>query len=233
MMCERYWREGIVLVERGLEDPHRHGCVDCRRAHVARQELVDWLPLVGEGETGDPNWQASVWERIDAELASGEVAGEKRARGSRRWRWQLAGALAAACAVALWVGVDRKGSMDTSPQIEIDAHGKVMRSRAADVGGTMDAHVDETLRVRAKKTSEVWIYRAGSLVLRCSLREVTAGCGQDSDRLIAEQVLSIRGEYEVLVIDVPVTPLRRRLDEDKAALQHAGIQPITRRILAH
>ena len=28
MTCERYWRDGVVLVERGLDDPHRDGCGD-------------------------------------------------------------------------------------------------------------------------------------------------------------------------------------------------------------
>jgi len=210
MSCERYWREGIVLVERGLDDPHRDGCEDCTRAHASRQELIEALPLIGAGHTGDPHWQAKVWQRIDGE----------RARAPWRWRWQLAGALAVACVVALWIGlgrvrpgVDRPG--DARPRIEIIAQGEPMRSTSA--------HVDDRLRVTVAETSDVWIYRAGRLALQCPARQVSDRCVRDDHGMIVEMLLSIPGTYQVIVTAAPVArPPRGGLDEDRAALETAG-----------
>ena len=90
MSCERYWREGIVLVERGEPDSHRDGCADCRRQHMARQQLVRAIPLVGAMPDEDSNWQARVWRQIAREA----IASAGRA-GIRGWWWSL-GAFAAA-----------------------------------------------------------------------------------------------------------------------------------------
>ena len=213
MTCDRYWRDGIVLVERGLEDPHRHGCTDCRYAHAARQELIDCLPLVGAGRTGDPGWQAKVWQRIDGE----------QDRVPRRWRWQIGGALAAACVVALWFAVGRERS--ERPDVTVIAQGEVKRAN--------DAHVDDRLRVRVGKTSAVWIYCAGRLISHCWPGDASEACTPDSQGMVAEIPLSVRGNYDVLVIDVPVAPPVGKLDTDLAALKRAGVDPFMTRIPVH
>jgi hypothetical protein len=212
MSCERYWREGIVLVERGLDDPHRDGCEDCRRAHASRQELIEALPLIGAGETGDPHWQVKVWQRIDGE----------RARAPWRWRWQLADALTVVCVAALWIGLcrgrpdDVRPQDDVRPRIEIIAEGGPMRSSAA--------HVDDRLKVTVAETSDVWIYRGGRLALHCPARQALDGCAPDAHGMIVEMLLSIPGTYQVIVTATPVaSPPRGRLDEDRAALETAGV----------
>jgi len=210
MTCERYWREGIVLVERGLPDPHRDGCADCTRAHASRQELIEALPLIGAGDTGDPYWQAKVWQRIDGE----------RARAPRRWHWQLAGALTVACVVALWIGLGRVRSGDVRPRIEIIPKGTPMRSD--------DAHVDDRLRVTVGETSDVWIYRAGRLVLQCPARQgsgqVSDQCAPDAHGMVVEMILSVPGPYQVIVTAAPVAWRPGGvLDEDRAALETAGV----------
>ena len=215
MTCDRYWRDGIVLVERGLDDPHRHGCMDCRQAHAARQELIDGLPLIGAGRTGDPGWQAKVWQRIDGE----------QDRMPRRWRWQIGGALAAACVVALWFAVGRERSASERPHVEFIAEGDVKRAN--------DPHVDDRLRVLAGKTSAVWVYRAGQIILQCWPGDVSAACTPDSKGMVAETVLSVRGNYDVLVIDVPVARPVGKLDSDKATLTRAGVEPFNRSFLVH
>jgi hypothetical protein len=213
MTCERYWREGIVLVERGLDDPHRVGCADCTRAHASRQELVEALPLIGAGHTGDPRWQAKVWRRID----------EERAHARWRWRWPLAGALAVACVAALWIGLGRG---DPGPRIDIIAQGEPMRSRSA--------HVDDRLRVTVGETYDVWIYRAGEIVLRCHARQVSNGCAPSSDGMVAELVLDIPGEYQVITVKAPPRALLlRELDEDRAALESADIVYYEDSVLVH
>lgn len=64
MTCTRYWRDGIVLVERDQPDPHREACEDCRREHAARYELVRALPMIGGAPRCDTDWQARVWQQI-------------------------------------------------------------------------------------------------------------------------------------------------------------------------
>lgn len=205
-MCERYWREGIVLVERGLDDPHRDGCADCTRAHASRQELIEALPLIGASYTGDPHWQAKVWRRIDGE----------RAHAPWRWRWQLAGALAVVCVVALWIGLGRTRPGGVRPQFEIVEGAVSMRSRSAAVG--------DHLRVTVGEGSDVWIYRADRLVLQCRARQVSESCAPDPDGMVVELVLSIPGPYRAIAVKAPPVALPRGgLDEDRAALESAGI----------
>lgn len=219
MSCERYWREGIVLVERGLDDPHREGCEDCMRAHASRQELIEALPLIGAGTTGDPHWQAKVWQRIDRE----------RGRAPWRWRWQLAGALAVVCVVALWIGVGRVRPGDerariqerqrvaTLAQVDIISGGVPMRS------GTGDAHVDDRLKVTVAETSDVWIYRDGRLALACPARQVSDSCAPNAHGMVVEMLLSRPGTYKVIVTATPVALPRGVLDADRAVLETAGI----------
>jgi hypothetical protein len=74
--CDRYWRAGVLLAERGEPDPHRDHCAACREAHAARDELVAALSLVAATANGEPGWQARVWSRIE------QLAGERRPAAS-------------------------------------------------------------------------------------------------------------------------------------------------------
>jgi len=208
MTCERYWREGILLVERGVGDPHRDGCADCTRAHASRRELVEALPLIGGSYTGDPRWQANVWRRIDAEGA----------REPWRWRWPLDGVLIVACVFALWIGLGRHRHADVPPQFAIDRLDVAMRS----ISGDADAHVDDLLRVTLGATTEVWIYRDGDLELRCHAGQVSDGCEPSPDGKSLEVVLSTTGVYHALAIDAPAASPGGRLDDDRTALASAG-----------
>lgn len=205
MTCERYWREGIVLVERGLDDPHRDGCEDCARAHASRQELIDALPLIGADVTGDPHWQAKVWQVIDG----------KPARAPGRWRWQLAGALAAASAIALWIGLDLR-PRDVRPSVEIVDTGPPRRSKTA--------HIGDHLRVAVGETSDVWIYRDDHLVLQCRAHEASDRCALDSHGMMIDMALSTPGEYRVIITMAPFALAPSgKLDDDLAALESAGM----------
>jgi len=213
MSCERYWREGIVLVERGLDDPHRDGCEDCRRAHASRQELIEALPLIGAGKTGDANWQAKVWQRIDG----------ARGHAPWRWRWQLAGALAVACVFALWLGLGRVPSGEVSPRGELMSEIQIIPAGASMRSVGSDAHVDDRMRFTVSETSDVWIYRDDIPVVRCRARQVSEGCTPDAHGMIVDVPLPRLGKYTVIVTAAPVPwPPRAGLDADRGALVRAG-----------
>jgi hypothetical protein len=209
MTCERYWREGIVLVERGDADPHRDSCPDCTRAHAARQELIDSLPLVGGGYTGDPRWQAGVWRRIQAEQAP----------APRAWPWKLTSGLSVAAAVVMVaLGLFHGGGAEPRPSFEFISGPVAMRSRA-------DHHVDDRLRVAVGGASEVRIYRGDKLVLRCGPRESKPGCTPDDRGMIVERTLDVPGGYEVLVFEATAALPAVGYDTDYGALDKAGIHP--------
>jgi hypothetical protein len=224
MSCERYWREGIVLVERGLDDPHRDGCEDCTRAHASRQELIEALPLIGAGETGDPHWQAKVWQRIDG----------ARARTPWRWRWQLAGAITVACVVALWIGLGRVRPGEVRPPIAERSRVEIFAKLDITSGGVPmrsdDAHVDDRLRVTVAATSDVWIYHQGRLALACRARQVSVECAPDAHGMTVEKVLSKPGTYRVIVTATPVALPRGVLDADLGVLEAASIGYLDRTV---
>lgn len=211
MTCDRYWREGIVLVERGLDDPHRVDCADCTRAHASRQELIEALPLIGAGHAGNPRWQAEVWRRVNGE----------RSPLLARWRW-LASALAIACAVMLWLGRGGMRVAEQRPVFETFEGGVAMRTSSVVAG----AH----LRVRVDATSEVWLYRAGHLELQCRARQGSGPCARDPDGMTVDVVLSITGRYTAFAVEAPVAPPPKVLDDARAALESAGARYVERPI---
>src|ERR1044071_9301099 len=157
MICERYWQQGILEVERGVQDPHRDTCHDCRRAHAARGELIEAMPHVGATRSGDPNWQVRVWRRIAHE----------ETRRARRSYW-LGGGLAAACALAVvWLlAVHRDpgsppwqvaAAFSDRPSIEIVSGTLAQRSTSARVGARA--------RISVRHAREVTVSRADRLVL--------------------------------------------------------------------
>jgi len=210
MTCDRYWREGIVLVERGADDPHRHSCADCTAAHAARQELVDSLPLVGGGYTGDPRWQAGVWRRIQAE----------RPPARALWRWKLASGLATACMVLLAFGLFRGGG----PGDEARPSFAYLSGPAAMRAGS-GHHVDDRLRIAVGDTAEVRIYHGDHLLLRCGPRESKPGCTPDDRGMIVELPLAVPGPYAALVFDASAALPAVGYDHDRAALDAAGVHP--------
>ena len=177
MTCERYWREGILLDERGERDPHRDTCEDCQRAHCERDLLIQVLPVVGTASAGDPDWQSGVWQRIARQETS----------RARRSYW-LGGALAAAgllVAIGLYltrqepqspgqVAVEVHGT-GARPRIEIVSSSTPLRARPS-TGTASSARVGDRVRISVPPGCEVRIYRADRLVLRCPAWHSSPGC---------------------------------------------------------
>lgn len=216
MTCERYWREGILLDERGEHDPHRETCDDCRRAHRERDLLIRALPEIGATSSGDPDWQNHVWRRIARQETS----------RARRSYW-LGGALAAAgvlAAIALylardthpdWTAEEAERSGDPRrPRIEIVSSRDAIRSRSARVG--------DRVRISVRPGCEVRIYRAGHLVLRCPAWQTSPGCTQGVVALVAEAPLTTAGEYQLVTITSAIVDPAGALDRDLAAVVDAG-----------
>ena len=214
--CERYWREGILLDERGERDPHRETCDDCRRAHRERELLIRALPEVGAASLGDPDWQSHVWQRIAREETS----------RARRSYW-LGGALAAAgvlAAIALylardtpagWIAGDAERPADPRrPRIEIVSSRDAIRGRSARVG--------DRVRISVRPGCEVRVYRADHLVLRCPAWQTSPGCMPGATGLVAEAPLTTAGEYQLVTITSATVDPAGALDRDLAAVVDAG-----------
>jgi RNA polymerase sigma-70 factor, ECF subfamily len=204
MSCERFWREGAVLAERGEPDPHRAGCEDCRHAHLGYLELVRALPLVDRGATGNAQWKLRVWH---------ELARESRARRTRRVG--AAVIAAAAAGFALWL-VTRDGDGGSSvvdgerrPRMEI-ATRETMRSTSA--------HLGDRLRIFANRGEEVRFYQAGRLIHRCPVGVATIGCIPDDHGMLAETVLTAIDRYQVIVVRGTAPAWSDTIDDDRAAL---------------
>jgi hypothetical protein len=198
-----------LLVEQGQPDPHRDTCLDCRREHEARQEMVRAFSLVGTNEPGDPSWQRHVWRRISL---------EERSRAPwYRWLW-AGGGLAAACVMVLvLLPVVRRGQPDKlRPHVETIPSEIKRRATSASVG--------DRLRVSVLPSQEVRIYRDENLVRRCSEKVVKPpGCVRDEAGLVAELELDRQGKYQILIVlEGGAEKLDGTFDRDVAALTAAG-----------
>jgi hypothetical protein len=221
MTCDRYWREGILLDERGERDPHRETCDDCRRAHRERDLLVRVLPDVGATSAGDPEWQSQVWRSIARQETS-------RARRSY-WLGGLVAAAGVLAAIGLYltrqpqpqaqaVAAVSPGEplrvASARPQIEIVSSQSAVRSSSARVG--------DRVRISVRPGCEVRIYRAERLVLRCPAWQTSPGCTPDAEGLVADAPLTTAGDYQLVTITSVIVDPAGALDRDLAAVVDAG-----------
>jgi len=205
MTCEHYWRDGILLVERGEPDLHRATCVVCRCEHEVREALIRALPLVGGTTAGDPSWEARVWSRI-ARL---------EAPRAHRW-WRFGGGFATACAIVLmwWTLGRRDPPEDTRPHIEVVPGEVAMRSTSPRMG--------DRVRITVKPTDEARVYRADALVLRCPVGAAGRGCVSDAHGMVAEVLLATTGDYQLVVITSATAEPVGSLERDLEAILSAG-----------
>jgi hypothetical protein len=107
-----------------------------------------------------------------------------------------------------------------------------MRSRPGNVDAHLQTvHVDDRLRISARLTSEIWIYHAGQMILRCGPHEAADQCTRDARRMTVDMQLSLLGRYEVFISEGAVGSPSGRLQQDRAALDRAGIRLLNERIM--
>lgn len=230
MTCERYWRDGILLVERGENDPHREACDDCRRAHVERERLIRAVPLVGAGHRGDPDWQTHVWSRI---------ARDETAR-ARRSYWIGGGVMTTAVAAIALLYLRGHAAEDTGARVASSDRTagrpwvQIIPGRQPNRGGA--ARVGDRIRISVGPSCEARLYRADQLLLRClatqgldrahpaesPYRAPVVGCTPDARGLVAEADLAAAGEYQVYLISAATADPVGGLDRDLAAVVSAG-----------
>jgi hypothetical protein len=211
--CDRFEREGLLLVERGEPlGEHFQACPDCRAALAAYERLRFDLAAAGARYEAPAHWQA----RVRAALAS--------RRQRRRWRWSTllipAGVAGAVAAATLLVVIHEPRSESIAAlEVEIVAGGEVTRRGAA-------AHPGDRLHLRARTAggehAELRVYRHDAeLVLRCSTEPP---CVRDGDLLQATLRLESLGTYQTLLLvsERPLPPPLAGLDRDVGAALEAG-----------
>lgn len=174
MSCERYWSDGILLAERGEPDPHRDGCISCRREHRARGGLLHALPIVAAASPSDSAWQARVWTRI-AQL--------ERPRPAHRWRLRglvaMAFASASMCLPMCILGWPWRAA--TQMHLEIAFVPGNVATRSASRSPEVGDHV----RITTNPADEIRVYCRERLILRCPARSNLGGCRSDARATVA------------------------------------------------
>ena len=217
MTCEHYERVGVLLAERGEDDPHRETCVVCKGEHEMRRAIIEALPLVDAGEIGDPNWQQRVWKAI----------GEGRAVKQRPVgvRWFVGSALATACSLVLvsWLVIIREPVLQIAKVEVITRH--VERGASA-----MKGSVGDQVRATVAKGADVRVYRDHDLVRWCGPKVMNDGCSIEGDTLIVAVEAKVAGTYSVIIVGprsdddkLPRLPVPgANMKDDLEALNKAG-----------
>src|SRR5262245_53877446 len=140
MSCDRFWREGVLLVEQGLPDEHRATCIPCHRAFEDYLDLTRAVKALGDDLPSAVGWQDRVWLAVHRAAAPRVT----------RLRWWLPTGLAAACTVlALCVGLATRRP-EIGPRVEIIPGPVAVRTHAA--------HSGDRVRVTAGASDEIRIY---------------------------------------------------------------------------
>lgn len=213
--CDRFEREGLLLLERELPlDGHFESCPDCRASRAAHERLRRGLGVLGAGAVPRADWQGKVWRRID----------ERR----RPSRWLVpaalaAAALAAAALVVLGVALRPEGARPASLEVAVAAGDGATRRGE-------QAHPGDLLTVRATtagaRHAELRIYfHETRILVRCSSRPP---CRRDGDEIRAELTLEAIGSYQTLLLlsDRPLREPASDLDGDAGAALAAGARAI-------
>lgn len=212
MSCERFEREGLLLLEQGAALPeHFATCADCIAARRACEGLRAELATAMAGEEPPLGWQARV---------KAEIAARRRSRGAwRRWLWLAGPALAAAALLVLWVRTEREPGEKLALVVEVQEGTIVRRGK--------DAHPGDRLRLRGMtggaRFAELRVYRndQGPFV-SCSTEPP---CRRVGETIELEFTFPAVGSYQpvILASENPIpAPSTGKLDPDAAEALTAG-----------
>jgi hypothetical protein len=208
MSCDRFEREFILCLERGLPLPeHAESCVDCIAARKRYAALTEAIGRAGSGLEPPADWQARVWAK---------VARDERPR-RKTAAWLFGGIttafVAMAIALLLWL---RPGAL--SVNIEVRHGEQTMRGSAVRPGDHLILHA----RAGRAAHAELRIYRnERELVLQRNLRST----GEEA----IDYPVSTIGQYRVLLIasEEELTLAGSSLDEDAGAALKSGARIYT------
>jgi hypothetical protein len=208
-VCDRFAREGLLCLERGLPlAAHFDDCPECRAAREQHERLRAGITGLSGTHTGRADWQARVWAGRD----------RRRARRARRWLWLMAPAVAAAAAVLFFMGRSGPDGPILSYTIQRGDQGATsLRSDHVQPGDTLVVRA-----VAGDARAELRLYRADrALVLRCSEEPP---CARRGDLLLASVPMDERGRYQIVFLraDRPPPEPTGELDRDIAAARRAG-----------
>lgn len=215
MSCERYWKKGIELVERGEPDPHRETCEDCQREHLQRAELIGLFPLiVDEHVKSDPNWQARVWRQV-------AHARERKRHGI----WFFGSAFVSTLVLVLlwWLPGPPSAVMPMAmSRIEVQRRGSPTRSAAA---GDSFA-LGDFIYVHVNPGEEVRLYRNGEMLQQCSLPGRQANCVPDGHGISLEAHLTFPVRYQIMTIErgtaVEIPQPTNSFEGDRRSVRESG-----------
>jgi hypothetical protein len=209
--CDRFEREGLLQLERGLPlDDHHATCADCGAARALYERLRSRLGPSAAPLEPPAGWREAVWAAV-----SKEKAGPTKEVPRRRWLMPAALTAAAAVVVAIWP----RGGVD-APGLEVMVLSGTVSRRS------LQAQPGDTLTLRARPggrpQAELRVYfNDKRLVLRCS---TAAPCERTRDALLARLVVGERGAYQTLLLtsSKPLPEPGGDLDADSGAALETG-----------
>ena len=168
------------------------------------EQIEKALTELGREHRSPPGWE----ERVLAAT-----------RRRRPLRWVALGtAIAAAAALLLWWGIDRRSSdARLALDVRLVSGGEAVRGDSARLGGSLHA------TVRGGRHRALWVYRGSRLTARCPGH---ADCAMNDGETTIVMSLRQLGSHTVVGLcdDEPLPEPGRGYDDDLAAAKRAGAQ---------
>lgn len=255
MSCNRFEREGLLLLEEGEPlSEHFATCEDCLAARGAYERLQEGLRWVASEAEPSEDWQARTWRAIREQEEDRSQEGS--AREGRRW-WQvipgltavlpdgraspsLAGIFAYAVAALFLVAISLY-LLNRSPTPARLALAVSVEAASTSVRRGDEAEPGDTLLLEAStrhgRYTEIRVYfNERRAVYRCAEGGSAApegppaegSCEAEGGRLTGRLPLQARGAYQpmLLVSEAPLPAAQGGLDSDVGLAVDSGARVV-------